>query len=1020
MNKFLLRFWAKTSDAADDPARQHAFHPLICHMIDVACVAEAMWRDVLPETTKKRLAEPFGLAGDPKSAGKLIAFLIGLHDLGKCSPPFALRGKNVVESKECLLRKLNNSSRDPAVRHRSRPRYQTIELLKLYTDTDYDCVGFKKAESAPHGFVTSIILPEILAERFCFPKKLAVNLANVIGGHHGTFPDTNFLNRNTGAEYCGNEVWRRAQFELFNEMAVLFGVKGDFSGLRDDNLDNAAAMVLAGLTSVADWIGSNVRHRSDPLFVCEVDDYMHLLDGSYSRSLDDYKKEASATAENALEILGWSRWPKGEKRPLNEFDQLFPNLKDKHRNLQAVAIDIANELNTAGICLIEAPMGEGKTEAAMYLADASNANLGTRGIYFALPTQATSDQMFGRIEEFLSRRFKDERVNGEPVDVHLMLAHGHASLSEEFNDKIKTFDKVQSISDDAESNEKLRESSNVVAAEWFTAKKRSTLVPFGVGTIDQILLAVLQVKYVFVRHFGLANKTIIIDEVHAYDAYMSTLLERLLEWLAALGSPVIILSATLPKQKRDLLIKAYLKGVGQTFEDREKPAGDGEKDEYPRISYATAEMPEKTFRVRHLETSDQNTKTLHLEWKDESTFIDDLKAALADGGCAAIICNTVQKAQDIYDLLSRDSFFEVLASDGGPKLDLLHARFRYKDRKDREDRSLKRFGKPDLSEPGAVATGFRKHDEKTSDAEDEPKVVRPDCAVLVSTQIIEQSLDLDFDLLISELAPADLLLQRAGRLQRHDRDSEKVKEADKRPKTFRNVPTLWLLKPEIDSKGAPDFGKSAFVYDKHILLRSWVKLRDRKSIEIPGEIEELIEDVYDKKRECVDEKYRALWDATKTDLDKKLAEKRLKAKAVYLTDFDDDDFYNSFKFQLDEDDPEKHSTLRAQTRDEERPTVAIVLLTQEEAQTINLNDKPDRKTTEFLIKREVKISRSGLTQPILANPEFKKAAWEKSPLLRHHRLIVLDENKQISIGKTTMVLDNERGVEFKTEGAKSE
>ncbi len=268
--------------------------------------------------------------------------------------------------------------------------------------------------------------------------------------------------------------------------------------------------------------------------------------------------------------------------------------------------------------------------------------------------------------------------------------------------------------------------------------------------------------------------------------------------------------------------------------------------------------------------------------------------------------------------------------------------------------------------------------------------------------------------MISELAPADLLLQRAGRLQRHKR-TRLSEFTDKQ--TRKDKPTLWIIKPEIDEKGFPAFGKNVFVYDEHILLRSWLRLyrNDGESIEvrIPDGIEKLIEDVYDKKRECFDEKYLNLWEETKYFSDEKLAEKAVKAMSVFLTYPADDDFFNSFKRQLDEDDPEKHHTLRAHTRDEDRPTVAVVLLTQEEAKSINLTTNPDRETSEFLIKREVKISKSGLTQAILANPEFKKAAWEKSSLLRHHRLIILNENLEKVIKSFKIILDNEKGVLIK-------
>lgn len=954
------RFWAKTSPEKEKP---NAFHPLICHLIDVGVTAKAMWKEVLPISTKRKLAHIFGLENNLEQAGKMIAFLIGLHDLGKCSPPFALRGKN----------------------EKGR---QTERLLALYADTDCDCENFSKSSDVPHGFVTSLELPAILHDKFNFPELLAKSIAEIIGGHHGIFATSGKLNeiKKLNEKSIGGEAWQKSRRELVERFASLFDVKGNFLPLPNEKLDNPTAMIFAGLTTTADWIGSNAD-----FFECEIADSTK----DFTLDLNKYLKKSERNAEKALKTLGWTKWLRETTE--KSFSELFPKI-EKPRHLQNVAQEIAKEIDSVGFAIVESPMGEGKTEAAMFLADAFNARRGTRGIYFALPTQATSNQMFGRIENFLKERFK-----GEDLNVQLMLQHGHSSISAEFVEKIENFRNIQNTYDDAENK-----ISNIAAAEWFTYKKRGLLVPFGVGTIDQILLGVLQTKHVFVRLFGLAHKTVIIDEVHAYDAYMSTLLERLLEWLAALGSPVIILSATLPRKKRDALTKAYLTGLGKAVESDELERI-GEADKYPRISYSFASMPDKTFRIRQLETSPQNEKTLYLEWKDESNFIDELKGKLiARGGCVAIICNTVDKAQTLYDELTNDKFFQGLASDNLPKLDLLHARFRYFDREKREKNALLRFGKK-----GEKVT-FTENGKNI-----ERDVTRPDCAVLISTQIIEQSLDLDFDLMISELAPADLLLQRAGRLQRHSLPERILNK---------NLPTLWLLKPPIDEngdliiteKGLPDFGKSGVVYDKHILLRSWLKLRDGKPIKIPGNIEELIEDVYDKKCEFFDENYLNIWNDTKVSLDKKLTEKRQKAKAVYLTDFDDEEFYDSFNFQLDEDDPEKHSTLRAHTRDEERPTVAVVLLTRHEVQSINLSGIPSRETGEFLIKREVKISRGGLTQAILANPEFKTPSWEKSALLRHHRLLIFNESNEITIGETIVFLDEEKGVEYKTKGGKSE
>ncbi|HEX8638588.1 MAG TPA: CRISPR-associated helicase Cas3', partial [Pyrinomonadaceae bacterium] len=949
------RFWAKTTDDKNDPQRENAFHPLICHLIDVAVTAKSLWDKVLPETTKKRLVQPFDLESDLERAGNLIAFLIGTHDLGKCSPPFALRGQNDSE------------------------KNQTRRLLELYRNTDCFCENFSKASDAPHGFVTSVELPAILRDKLKFPEKLAKNIAEIVGGHHGVFPTSGKLIEldRDGEKSLGGEAWRKARRELTAALAALLKVEGDFSNIPDTKLDNATAMIFAGLTTVADWIGSNAD-----FFKCYVEDSTK----DFSFDIDQYLKDSKQTAEKALKTLGWTNWVKESTE--KSFDELFPKIKNK-RHLQDVAIEIAKEIDSVGICVVESPMGEGKTEAAMFLADAFNARLGARGIYFALPTQATSNQMFGRFEDFLSERFK-----GNDLNVHLMLQHGHASISADFEKGIENFRNLQNLFDDAENSDR-RGISSVVAAEWFTYKKRGLLAPFGVGTIDQILLAALQTKHVFVRLFGLAHKTIIIDEVHAYDAYMSTLLERLLEWLAALGSPVVLLSATLPKKKRDALVKAYLKGLGKAA-DADDLEVTGENETYPRISYATAAMPEKTFKVRHLETSAQNTKTLHLEWKDENNFVEELKDKLKSGGCAAIICNTVDKAQTLYTQLSTDEFFQGLASEDEPTLDLLHARFRFKDRDEREKRSLQRFGKPD---------------------ENGESSQRPKTAVLISTQIIEQSLDLDFDLMISELAPADLLLQRAGRLHRHDRA---------RSDNFK-TPTLWLLKPETDANGdllvtkksLPDFGKSGAVYDKHILLRSWLKLRDCGEIKIPGDIENLIEDVYDTEKvfENLTDAENSLWRETlKIYLADCLLEEN-EAQTRYVK-------HPHFSGHLgrllgepkEEDAPEIHPAHQAQTRLVE-PTVTVVCLWERDGkiytdetfnEEISLDKKPYKALPKTLLFNSLSVSSKSVVFDLLR--EKVPQGWKESALLMRHRILKFGADRKCEMFGYVFNLDENLGL----------
>ncbi|MGA9994154.1 MAG: CRISPR-associated helicase Cas3' [Pyrinomonadaceae bacterium] len=947
----LYIFWAKTSHDAHNP---HAFHPLLCHMIDVAIVAREMWRQVLPGAARHRIAQAFGLDVDSEVLEAIVAWIAGLHDLGKASPPFALRDDSRA----------------------------TRNLHRLYTNTPFKRpLHVPQAREAPHGYVTATELPYILIEDFGFPPALADGIGILIGGHHGVFPRSEQTEgiRNSG-EKRGSVAWANARRALAIELAALLVIPMPVSLAYNLALDNATTMILAGVVSVADWIGSNATY-----FQCASE----VTDSDEPKRIDakDYLNKATGYARKALGELGWLGWPEPEAH--RKFEELFPQFKNySPRDLQTQAVVIARKLDAPGIVVIEAPMGEGKTEAAMYLADHLNAQLNQRGSYFALPTQATSNQMFKRVREFLEQRYPNKNVL-------FQLLHGHAALSAEFQllreegDKAARAFDVQQIDDD----EKHKHSDctpSVVAAEWFTHRKRGLLAPFGVGTVDQALMAVLQTKHVFVRLFGLAHKTVIVDEVHAYDAYMSTLLERLLEWLAALASPVVLLSATLPRKRRDDLIKAYLKGLGSgnAIQPQTNEVAN-EQDRYPRISWATAE----TRGVRHIQTSAQNTRILNLEWvdgrlpKDSSGVFalgEKLEEALKDGGCAAVICNTVQRAQDVYKALK--SYFPIETDDGLP-LDLLHARYLFKDRADREARTLHRFGKE-----GASITGRNGYEHLVS---------RPRRAVLVSTQIIEQSLDLDFDLMVTDIAPVDLILQRAGRLHRHERKKEF------RPPNLQH-PTLWICEPEIKPDSTPDFGVSEYVYDRHILLRSWLAVRDRANITIPDEIEELIESVYDAERVCTQSEFEKVWYETKDKMREKLKRKEANAKNVRLSSPLDEELLEDFNQQLEEDNPAIHKSLQAQTRDDETPSVSVVFLTHAEILQHSIAPKPDLETISFFLQRSVNLAMRRAVDVLLN--EQPPTEWQETALLRHHRLIKLNENGEQQIGDYLFRVHPELGV----------
>ncbi len=451
-------------------------------------------------------------------------------------------------------------------------------------------------------------------------------------------------------------------------------------------------------------------------------------------------------------------------------------------------------------------MGEGKTEAAWYVSDAWDRR-GGQGTYVALPTMATSNQMFDRVGKFL------EADHGKK---NLMLLHGKAALNDQF-EKLKY---AAWLYDDA------KHPSAVVAEQWFAAnKKHGLLAPYGVGTIDQVLLAVLQTKHVFVRLFGLAGKCVILDEVHAYDAYMTTLMERLLRWLAALGCPVVLLSATLPRDKRLKLLRAY---AGRDLpEPEDKP--------YPRVtSVAVGTVPD----VRHVEADPTRARTIRLGWLDEGGLVKTLRESLADGGCAAVIRNTVGLAQGTYSQL-RDTL-----KDDGITVELFHARFPFGRRMEIENAALRRFGK----EGGPTDRNKR---------------------VLVATQVVEQSLDLDFDVMVSDVAPIDLVVQRAGRLHRHERGTRPAWVAE---------PRVWLIEPETED-GLPEFGCSEYVYARFVLLRSYIACKAVQVVRLPADLERFVEQVYGSEPLRIPDAWQAALDETERELAEEQRSQRTKGKA---------------------------------------------------------------------------------------------------------------------------------------------
>jgi CRISPR-associated endonuclease/helicase Cas3 len=927
--------WAKTPRGQD----RADYHPLLCHLLDVTAVTAVLWQLVLSAAGRKQLAEELGV--DERAAEWWICFWAGSHDIGKCSPAFARVNK---------LRKAELAASG----------------FTFYGD----------AYSAPHGTIGAYVLRSTLIEAYGLKPKLARRIGQLVGGHHGVFPSTEQV---TGADHdpiIGRGRWAEARSVLLDLLAQALGPR---PRVAPTTLDNATALMVAGLISVADWIGSNT----------DFFDYAvkNPIGAPPAINPEVYMKEAIAKAGDALQRLGWLGWTPPETP--RAFTDLFPDVPEPN-SMQEEVIRQATLHEGPTMVIVEAPMGEGKSEAAMYLADRWAATQGARGCYFALPTMATSDQMFNRVREFLLSSYPAHIVN-------LQLLHGRSSVSAEFEELLRHGDRLFAPAGiEEDSDEGVLPS--VIATQWFTYRNRGLLAPFAVGTVDQALLATLQMKHVFVRVFGLAHKTLIVDEVHAYDTYMTTLLERLLEWEGACGSSVVLLSATLPAERRRQLAGAFLRG--QQLEPpppRDKP--------YPRVTSVSSQG----VTVEQVRTSNRSRKTIVAEWVDGTLPRDGnpfglgerLRDVLSEGGCAAIICNTVARAQDVYAALR--PIFSGDADDGERCLDLFHARFLFHERDRRARRCMRRFGKP----RGKVAQ---------PDGRDVP-VRRPHCAVLVATQVVEQSLDLDFDLMITDLAPTDLVLQRAGRLHRHRRN---------RPDGL-GRPHLWIVAPGEGNAGIPRFdpGTEA-VYDRHVLLRSWLTLRTRidrdDPIRVPDDVEEIIESTYGERPfpgDVSDDMIRE-WTRTREEMVKRQKHHAYLATAGCIMEPDSaEDILSAFSKLLEEQNPDVHRTLRAQTRLGD-DSVDVVFLTGAHWDTVPAGT-PSTAEARELLARSVGVSDHRVIH------DLKKClgpgSWSRSPLLRHHRLVLLDREDgphANCFGRWRFALDNEIGLSVVAHGKERE
>ncbi|AOS84546.1 CRISPR-associated helicase/endonuclease Cas3 [Chlorobaculum limnaeum] len=623
------------------------------------------------------LREPFFPGGS--------ALVAACHDLGKVCPTFQKKIHKAIEGA------------DPTI-------------LDALNDVDPEI----EKNWGGHAGVSQCALEALEAGK---------TVASIAGCHHGYAPKLG--GRTADAESFGGAAWQAKRTRLLELLMEATGER--LPEIRDP----LHARVLAGLTSVADWIGSGAI----------FDDPGEPWQNRVAAAVD--------TAGFTPPLLA----------PGLSFREIFPF---EPNPIQRGLIEAACR---PGLYILEAPMGIGKTEAALYAAYALVAAGKARGIYFALPTQLTSNRIHGRVERFLDRVL-------EPDSPHraALLLHGNAWLQE--------FDLGAEAAP---------------GCSWFSSAKRGLLAPFAVGTVDQALMASMNVKHGFVRAFGIAGKVVILDEVHSYDAYTGTILDRLVGELRRLRCTVIILSATLTGERRSALLGA----------ERSAEAA------YPLITALPADAPEPLEIAP--ETTAGNEVTIRQTLDCEAALDEALDRA--DSGQQVLwIENTVSEAQEAYKLLAARS--SGMAIECG----LLHSRFIHRDREALEEEWVTRYGAD-----GAAARRERGR-------------------ILVGTQVLEQSLDIDADFLVTRLCPTDMLLQRIGRLWRHS--------FHQRPAGARCE--AWIVSAQFEAaeqNPGEAFGNSAKVYSPYVLLRTLQAWAGVETLSLPGDIRGLLERTYEAKPE---------------------------------------------------------------------------------------------------------------------------------------------------------------------------
>lgn len=914
MRRRTLSYEVRLFAGKTDPVNRDFWLPLWMHLRDTAGIMVYLVQKWLPESVRQHIEL------DEDLLTQTACFLGWVHDLGKTSTNF--QGPIMAQLPE------------PGQR------------LEKYTTLSYREQNRKYSR---HALASEAILRWL---------KCPDGLASVAGAHHGkpqTGKDVFDQLGDEEEEGCWEsnywpegeqKFWESCWRELFDYALQESG----FSSVDElPQLTIPAEILLTGLLIMADWIASNTRYfplipveevGSDTLYPARVDQAWDALDLTSPWEVQSDVTEPGAFAER----FGF---------PPNE--------------VQRAMLEAVSRAQEPGIFILEAQMGVGKTEAALGAAEILAKHGGEGGIFFGLPTQATANGIFGRLLAWAEKQ-------PDGLEHSIKLAHGMAELNEAY---LRLQQDTVRVEEDLEADPDADPESRVMVHQWFRGNKQGLLADFVIGTVDQLLMAALQQKHVMLRHLGLAGKVVVIDECHAYDAYMNCYLDRALTWLGRYKVPVILLSATLPAKRRVELVRAYLNG-------RTAPDGLWQTCRgYPLLTWTDGKRVEQT--TIPLETEPRRVETFPLT---EEQLTDTLRSALREGGCAGVIVNTVKKAQAIAARLRAElPEFEVV---------VFHAQFLMPDRAAKEEALMKRIGKHSTPE-------------------------QRDKLIVVGTQVLEESLDIDLDFLVTELCPMDLLLQRIGRLHRH--------EGRARPRPVAQARCAVL------DTGTEDFDEgSKAVYGE------WLLWRTRKflptTITLPDDIAPLVQDVYGWEQADVlprAERSEGMCKAYEFTQ----AQRKERAQAYLVPQ---PKVHKKFK-QLNTLDgwmqnvgAHSDAAARAAVRDGD-PSVEVLVMQrradgsihflpwQENGRAVASDQPPQPEDALQIARQKLRLPAvfgkawkvDEVIRELEADNRSCLAAWQLSPLLHGELVLLLDENLTAHLAGMELCYDRENGLTYQKE-----